>query len=285
MAFTRDFGTCCLVLPLKLGVGIITMASFVNAVVCVLAVLTGDIRFQANGYNLSFYSLPSAVGSAGLLMGFIGLLGVYDDKPTLVKAFNYWLYAKIAAQIVAAVGDLWTLQKCDSWLVSAEHLTAHNTQLDALAQAHVCPFARWAYLIGAGLDISVWFYAAVRSYYYQWQIERNPPHAIDFGRELYDTDARWKLFQVKSPIREDKKRSSFSSMNTVDGAHGVIEQNEELESPPDAIQDTEASYMYTPNGQRVVRRPGAGVATDQSYAGDGGFRPAGSRLGGEMVPL
>mmetsp|Transcript_115584 Transcript_115584/g.338112 ORF Transcript_115584/g.338112 Transcript_115584/m.338112 type:complete len:293 (+) Transcript_115584:128-1006(+) len=292
MAFQRDLGTCCFVLPLKLGVGITTMVAFINSIVCILALLTDDIRFQANGYNLTLYHLPSAVGSLGLLVGFIGLLGVYDDKPMLLKVFNWWLSLKIVAQLVTAIADYWTLWKCDSWLNSTEHLSAHNTQLDALAEQGVCPWARWAYILGAGLDIGFWFFLAVRSFSYQWQVELNPPYAIDFGREQYDKEARWKLFQVKSPQREEKgRRTAFdTTTDHNDASYGsMTDQNAEL---PDVEQEIQPSYTYAPNGQRVVRRPAAGFSSDQPThypdgsrigMGPGGFTPA--PRNSEMVPL
>lgn len=265
------------------------MIAFMNSIVCVLALLTDDVRFQANGYSVALYHLPSIIGSLGLLLGFIGLLGVYDDKPLLLKVFNWWLSFKIIAQLVTAIADYWMLTKCDSWLNTTEHLTAGNAQLDALAEQQVCPWARWAYILGASLDLAFWIYLAARSFSYQWQIELNPPHAIDFGREHYDKESRWRLFQVKSPIREDKKRTPDTSQN--DASYGSTEQNEEQH---DEEQEIEASYAYAPNGQRVLRRPAAGTfATEQPShyadgtrmaANSGGFAPA-PRNQSEMVPL
>jgi len=288
MAFQRDHGTCCFVLPLKLGAGIIIM----NAIVCILALLTGDIRFQANGYSLATYSLPSAIGALGLLVGFVGLLGVYDDKPLLLKVFNWWLSLKIVAQLVAAIADYLMLRKCDSWLNTTEHLTAHNVQMDALAKQEVCPFARWAYIVGAGIDICFWCYMAVRSFSYQWQIELSPPTKIDFGREQYDTEARWRLFQVRNPVT-GKRRSVLEDTKN-DLSYGSVEEQKE-EGPLDEDKDHEASYIYAPDGQRVLRRPAASMlAPDQpAYNPDGtvaqiasgGFTPAPRGNQSEMVPM
>mmetsp|Transcript_95975 Transcript_95975/g.309878 ORF Transcript_95975/g.309878 Transcript_95975/m.309878 type:complete len:291 (-) Transcript_95975:80-952(-) len=273
MPFLRDHGTCCLVVPLKLGVGIITMLAFAHSIVCTLALLTSDIRFQPNGYNLSFFRVPSVVGCFGLLLGFVGLLGVYDDKPVLLKVFNYWFFVKIVAMIVVVVADYWMLYKCDSWLNTAEHLTAGNVQMDKLAEAHVCPWARWAYLIGSVIDVTVWAYLASRCFAYQWQLELDPPYPIDFGRERHDKEGRWRFYQVKDPrssLPERQGRGLEAEQPAVPSYGSLAEQ---LAGPPP--QELEAAYSYGPDGQRVPRRPAAGAAAQQSYQPDGGRRAEG----------
>eukprot|EP00418_Pyrodinium_bahamense_P077335 CAMPEP_0179055536 /NCGR_PEP_ID=MMETSP0796-20121207/23352_1 /TAXON_ID=73915 /ORGANISM="Pyrodinium bahamense, Strain pbaha01" /LENGTH=256 /DNA_ID=CAMNT_0020752193 /DNA_START=211 /DNA_END=981 /DNA_ORIENTATION=+ len=241
------------------------MAAFSHSIVCILALLTGDVRFQANGYNLSVYELPSIVGSGGLLLGFVGLLGVYDDKPLLLKVFNYWLAIKIVVMLAVAIADYWTLRKCDSWLNLPEHLTANNVQLDALAEQHVCPWARWAYAIGVAIDVSVWSYFAVRSFEYQWQLELNPPYAIDFGRENYDKEARWRLYQVKDPTRDLKERATANLNQSDVPDYGSLSEQQQLPGETEQ-EDHEDFYTYAPTGERVLRRPDVGDPEDGTRA-------------------
>lgn len=119
---------------------------------------------------MAAYRVPSIVGSLGIVFGFVGLLGVYDGKLSWVKSFNRFLVAKLVAMGVAAVADYWQLRKCDSWLESEEHMKAvqyghmginwelGNKSLDRLSELHVCPWARWAYIIGFSMDFGVWLY-------------------------------------------------------------------------------------------------------------------------------
>mmetsp|Transcript_49840 Transcript_49840/g.115736 ORF Transcript_49840/g.115736 Transcript_49840/m.115736 type:complete len:296 (-) Transcript_49840:62-949(-) len=268
MAFLRDHGTCCVVLPLKLGVGITTMVAFSHSILCILALLTNDIRFQANGYSATFYSLPSAIGAVGLLVGFIGLLGVYDDKPLLLKVFNYWLAAKIIAMIVAALADFYMLRKCDSWMNTTEHVKANNVQLERLAEQHVCPWARWAYAVGASIDILFWCYLLVRSFSFQLQLEANPAYAIDFGRERFDKEARWRLYQVKDPGRAPKEQVPFELDQSNSLGYGSTNEHQGAES------DGAVPYVYEPDGGR---RP---VASDAAVAGGlGTYNPDGTQGG------
>jgi len=200
MAFVKDLGQCCLVLPLKLGIGLIAMAVFANACLCVLALVSTDIRFQPNGYDQNFMFVPSGVGACGLVLGFVGLLGVYDDKPGWVRVFFLFLVAKLAAMSIAMVADYVKLWQCDSWL--RNHSLGDNVAIEVLASSGVCPWARWAYLIGSGLDLSFWVYCTVKVWSFKSQIEYDNTYPIDFGREKYDIEARWRLFQVKDPTPE-----------------------------------------------------------------------------------
>ena len=69
MALVRDHGTCCIFVPLKLGVSLVAMLVFLDAVLSLLATFTGDIRLQPNGYSERFYHLPSVLGIFGLVLG------------------------------------------------------------------------------------------------------------------------------------------------------------------------------------------------------------------------
>lgn len=200
MAFVKDYGQCCILLPLKLGIGLISMLVFVNACICILAVVAKDIRFQPNGYDPDFMYLPSGVGAFGLLIGFVGLLGVYDDKPVWVRVFFVFMLAILLAKAIAMVADYIKLMQCDDWLKN--HNVGDNVAMDVLYNAGVCFYSRWAYGIGSGLDLLFWVYLAYQVWRFKGQIDYDCSYPIDFGRENYDLEARWKLFQVKDPTAD-----------------------------------------------------------------------------------
>lgn len=218
MAFEeRNQATCCLLLPLKFGVGLIAMLVFVQSITCLVALFTGDIRFQPNGYNLNTYRLPSIVGSVGLVLGFVGLLGVYDERFSWLWAFNRFMLMKLVAGSLAAVADYWELKKCDSWLDSPErerivkygHLGLNyvngNPAMDSLAKEHICPWARWALVLGFSIEFAIWVYFFYKSWSYELELQMQMPTPIDFGIERYDAAARWKFYQVRDP-RADPAR-------------------------------------------------------------------------------
>lgn len=214
----KDIGTCCFFLPLKAGVGIISMLVWVNSLVCILALLTGDVRFQPTGYNLHFYRLPPVVGVFGIVIGFFGVMGAYEDKHRWVYWLNRFLVVKIVADIVTRCADYYTLRQCDSWLDSTSrqgevgyghaglNWVSSNPQLSSLAEAHVCPWARWAYLLGAALDTVLWCYFLHRCYMYELHLAQPTRYQIDFGVENSTGEARWRLYQVKGPQAKRKTK-------------------------------------------------------------------------------
>jgi len=197
MPFIRDHGTCCLVFPLKLGVGVITMLVFAHSILCMLALVTGDIRFQPNGYNDRLYLLPVICGVFGLVFGFVGLLGAYDDKLSYLRAFNRYLCIKLVCMLVAIAGDGVTLNSCDTW--AHYHTATENVQLFRLSEAEVCPWARASYALGSIIDMAFWLYLTFRSFAYEGELFHNPPYKIDFGREKYDIQGRWQRYKVQDP--------------------------------------------------------------------------------------
>jgi len=173
------------------------MLVFVHSLVCILALLSSDIRFQQTGYNLSFYYLPAITGSFGLVFGFVGMLGTYDDKPYQLCWFNRFFGVMLAMMLVSIVADFVTLSKCDTFKNSPS--ASSNPQLLALSEAGVCPWARWSYVVGCSVDFTFWAYLCYCCYTYETQVRTMPPYAIEFGKEKYDVYSRWDFYKVKNP--------------------------------------------------------------------------------------
>lgn len=193
----RDLGDCCLIVPLKLGVGGIAMITFGNSLVCALALISHDIRFQPNGYNPDFYYLPQVVGLLGIVLGFVGLLGVYDDKPNWVQAFGYFMYVNWIAMVVAVIGDYVVLRKCDDWLV--DYPDSKNVAMNQIAKSGVCSFALKAYVVGSGVALAVWGYFTWKVRVYINTLAVNLPYEIDFGNANHSMEDTWLKYQVKDP--------------------------------------------------------------------------------------
>ncbi|CAJ1388334.1 unnamed protein product [Effrenium voratum] len=244
MAFVRDHGTCCVFLPLKLGIYLVSMAVFMDGVLCVVATFTADIRFQPNGYNERFYRLPTFVGVFGLFLGFIGLLGTHDDKPAWIQWLVYFLFLKFLALFIACAADYSTLFKCDSWLSSTERLTHPNEQLTALAESGVCPWARLAYTVGAAMLLAFWAYCTYHAYTYWKQVQCNPSYPIDFGHERHGTSGRWDAFQVKDPrLPENEEGQPLLPQHMM---------HEEEEATPAPAYGTAEHNRYGPDAQEMA---------------------------------
>jgi len=198
MVALRDYGDCCFVIPLRVGVAVIAMIAFGNSLLCALALVTSDIRFQPNGYDERVFFLPSLVGVFGMILSFVGLLGVYDDKPGWLQAFSYFLRAKIASMVVANVADYMVLRNCEGW--SKLHPNSNNIPMEKLDSAGVCPWARQAYLIGAGVDLALWMYFAHKVSEFTEQVVANLPYEINFlNAKRHDCETIWQTYGVKDP--------------------------------------------------------------------------------------
>lgn len=222
MGALQDLGECCLIIPLKFGVGLIAMLTFANSMLCALALVSSDIRFQPNGYDLNLYYLPSIVGVFGLVLGFVGLLGIYDDKPAWMQAFCYFMYVKWVSMLVAILGDYRALLHCDEF-----HRIpgSTNVAMEKLVAEGVCDFARQAYLVGGCLDLLLWGYFALKVRTYTSSLVINLPYAIDFGGQREDVSLTWKKYQVKDP-RPDidyaenlKRQRNAEKAREVEDAH------------------------------------------------------------------
>lgn len=266
MPFVRDHGTCCLFLPLKLGVGLISMIIFAHSILCILAVITSDIRFQPNGYNQHFYKVPSIIGVFGLVIGFVGLLGAYDDQISQLKLFNRYLAIKVICMLAAMIADLVSLHYCEDW--TKHHTRDEQPQMYALSEQEVCPWARTSYILGCTIDISVWIYFTIRCFSYEYQIAHNPPYKIDFGREKYDVDARWQFYHVKDP-----RYDMLEEMR-------LHEREKEAEESPlyyGSVPLNTKSFHYGPDGQRILVPPPVDGLAD-TFIGPDEQRIPGPRL-------
>lgn len=264
----RDHGTFCIFLPLKVGVGIACMLVFASSMVSILALLTSDIRFRATGYNQTVYYLPEIVGAFGIVFGFVGLLGTYDDKWYQLWWFNRYFVVKLAAMSVAVFADFVTLQRCEVWQNDPD--SGSNPQLLALSEGGLCGWARWSYLVGCVIDLGVWAYLFVCSYTFEDYVRRNPGgYAIDFGGGGYDAQARWDFYKVKDP-RKDRPLEATAGFEEDDpfAQYGAVRQDEE-------------AGRYVPGGSRAARSRQPAQSYGQGYdpsAEAARYGPDGMRL-------
>lgn len=201
MAFAQDHGTFCLAFPLKLGVGVSGCLVFLHGILGALALTANDVRFQPNGYDLRVDKLPSVVNAFGILIGFIGTMGTYDDKINWLWLFNRYCAIRIVVMLATAIADLVALQKCDEWM-ALPHPVPHP-RMEALSEIGVCPWARWSFVVGASVELGFWCYVLLRCYIYEVHMRTNPPYKIDFGIEK-DIDAKWSLYKVNASSRVPK---------------------------------------------------------------------------------
>merc|ERR1740138_307223 len=101
--------------------------------------------------------------------------------------------------LVTIVADMVSLQECEGWSTSPDHLVVSNPPLEELSKLKVCRYARWSYLVGCIIDLGVWLYFAYSSRALYMQFVLNPTYQIEFGDDLYDSKGRWVAYRVSDP--------------------------------------------------------------------------------------
>jgi len=217
-------------LPLKLGVGLISMFIFAYGCFCMVAMLrasmfSGPIDLQSGGYNPIFRNWPVIVGIIGIFAGFFGFLGIYDDKPGWIRMFLRYLQVRLICSIIVFCADMYTLHGCESFASLPEDGRTNNSALLELSNRNMCYWGRIAYILGSVFQFLIDIYMVYQVWKYTTQIELNPPYAIDFGSEKYDTSSRWRFYGVSEPEElpvaqkkePEKKEDPFKGQYGPDG--------------------------------------------------------------------
>jgi len=146
---------------------------------CVL-LLYYDIRFVPGGYNLHTARLQLYVGAIGTFASLVGFLGLWDNVPSFIRLFNYYLFIFLTVQVLVFTADLITLSLCDGWAGNIQSQITFNPALYAPSVAGLCQVARVSYLIGFVLDFSLHAYFTYCSVDYERKLAMNPTYNIDF---------------------------------------------------------------------------------------------------------
>jgi len=158
-----------------------------------------SVDLQSGGYNATFLRLSAIVGVVGIFTGFAGFLGVYDDKPSWIRVFFHYLQFRLVCCIIVFAADLYTLSACEGFAALPEDRRDHSPAMLELSSRHMCYWGRLAYILGFVLQTILDLYMLYNVWKYTSQLELNPPYAIDFGYEKYDTASRWKFYGVTEP--------------------------------------------------------------------------------------
>jgi len=123
------------------------------------------------------------VGALGLVFSGIGLLGIYDNTPTYVRVFWYFMIAEIVVSIAIFGADMVQLQGCESWLTSSVQNQAYNPTLDRIAKEGACSMTRVAYGVIWCLLFLIRSYFAFVVWQFYRTISEGSNYLIHFDKE------------------------------------------------------------------------------------------------------
>mmetsp|Transcript_106228 Transcript_106228/g.310539 ORF Transcript_106228/g.310539 Transcript_106228/m.310539 type:complete len:216 (-) Transcript_106228:87-734(-) len=176
----KNYGTCLLCIPLRIGIVLIAMGTLAYGFVGAMVLATGDLRLQPGGYSIHTARLQAAMGTAGLIFGLMGLLGVYDGKPDWVRNMARFLEAKLVVALIVFVFDLVALMRCPTW-ASIPHSQVTNPPLYAISSKGLCSTARLCYGIGFAIDFGFSYYCAWVSHIYCRRLASSQSYLISFA--------------------------------------------------------------------------------------------------------
>jgi len=177
----KPIGTCCLCVPMGIGMQCLCVYNILYSFVCMVALATQDPRLLNGGYNRYTAFWSGAWGAFGFIFGGIGLVGVSDHRVAWVKTYNYYQYVKCIIAILIFVMDLYVLLvKCDTWISRVESQINYNPALERVSMNNLCEYTRLAYITGFIIDFGLNAYYTYIGAVYCERISHLPPHMIWF---------------------------------------------------------------------------------------------------------
>jgi len=180
MAIQKDLGRCCLCVPIRIGVGLLCLITFLHGIVCTLIIFNKDVRLLPGGYNPTTAWYGVMLGCAGMLFGLIGFLGVVDNKVSYVQAYNWFQWSKLAVGFLIFIMDLFALRGCESYPFDIQSQIHYNIPMDIVSGKGLCAWTRKSYILGYFLDFLCNFYMANVGQQFIALIRHNPAYLIRF---------------------------------------------------------------------------------------------------------
>mmetsp|Transcript_27514 Transcript_27514/g.50413 ORF Transcript_27514/g.50413 Transcript_27514/m.50413 type:complete len:275 (+) Transcript_27514:84-908(+) len=213
-ANVTDIGTCCMCVPLRFGVALICMINLTYGFISLANVFTRDIRFQSGGYDPSPARLQVWYGAFMIPISLVGLLGLYDEKLSLLRAFGVALIFKAAIALVIFGFDMWMLTQCDSFASSHQQTLRSMQAMRMISQKGLCMEARVSYVFGFILDCGFTLYCTWAVFRCCRRVEECPPGVIRF-KDTPDAEDPPELFddRMSLPHRHHAKDPYSEALN------------------------------------------------------------------------
>lgn len=180
----KDLGNCCLCIPIRIGVGIACLYTFIHGLICILVFVNQDVRLLQGGYNPQTRWWGVALGQLGVIFGITGLMGVADQKPNWIKFYNYFQWSKCLASAIIFVMDQTTLNGCESYSYNIHSQISFNPNIEPIALKGLCGWTRDAYWVGFAIDFWFQVYMAYIGQCYYSILLVKPAYMIKFRPEF-----------------------------------------------------------------------------------------------------
>lgn len=157
--------TCCICVPLRLGVLLVATATFLFSSLYVID--RGDwlnsFRQYVGGYALESSLALTVLEISGTVFGLLGIWGAYFCRPQYVEVYNWWQLARILEMFFMYYIDLPLIWNCEAWAGDIKGTTNKYRFNEYLYQVSVngeCTTERSGFLVHSVILLLAFMYAA-----------------------------------------------------------------------------------------------------------------------------
>uniref|UniRef100_A0A7S1WR90 Uncharacterized protein n=1 Tax=Alexandrium catenella TaxID=2925 RepID=A0A7S1WR90_ALECA len=181
--------TMCLCVPLRLGVLISAVLTFLTSLVYVANRQLWEYTFRhcMGGYASSSRVVIGAIEVTGLIVGLLGIVGTWYQKQDYIISFNLWQFARLGAMSFMYVVDIPLLTHCEDWVNDIKHMTevhGWNQLMYDIAMAGGCDGERVRFLVLSFLTLAVFMYLTWVTLRYQEFMSCVPKHLLRVPKDL-----------------------------------------------------------------------------------------------------
>lgn len=180
----KNLGTCCCCIPLRNGVLLIALITFLDSARYMFGLYTDDVRLTTGGFNPITRTTMGVLGVLGLFFSLGGITGCYDSNPAAVRSFWYFTLLRIFTMLFVLAVDHVSLSRCEQYRWKLYEPDEFNPTLSAIARANGCSEARQRYTSEFLFDILVNSYFS----YVAWRLSEvlllGPSYLILFEKEV-----------------------------------------------------------------------------------------------------
>ncbi|CEM21275.1 unnamed protein product [Vitrella brassicaformis CCMP3155] len=176
-----NVGRCCLCVPIRLGCFLLAAAQFVMGIFALCGLILQDPRFVSGGYSHTTLLITGIVGVIGIVFGFLGAVGAYDNNALFVRGFFIYYVMAIAAHLIVFVLDNITLATCSSYASSDAAYHHYNETLDGISRNGLCTWTRAAYGVAFSVEFLLGVYFALVLNRFWMILDSTPAYLITFN--------------------------------------------------------------------------------------------------------
>jgi len=181
--------TCCIVIPLRLGVMLSACLTFLTSLLYVLDrdVFQALFRHFTGGYALASKVCIGTIEVTGVFFGLLGILGCWYARHRYVVVFNMWQFVRLGGWLFMYWVDIPLMAHCEDWVNNIETMTKEhgwNKLMYEIAMGARCENERQHFFVLSALTLLLFLYIVWSTARYADFMGRLPKHLLRVPKDL-----------------------------------------------------------------------------------------------------